>query len=417
MGIPIQVTAVPQKLSGTATRPYLLTNDPSSSATVYIGQTSAINSSFNYALTLQPGASITWTDISSEVWAVTSSGSAAVTVAYEASGTFVPGKTGAAPTLLRTVTVPFGLTDTVLTQTAQDINISAYLSVKVMVSVNITTVPTGGTGLTNSWLYVDGTQYDSAFSGTNTTNFSRTNSACWTFGDGACQSTGLTNGIQTYQFAVQNSLLAFNIGVIKDVHNWGVGGVGTVTFRIYGTQQTVSADIYQNWVSSYGTFFRPPYRVGNTLTTTTAPVYRSVPNQSIPMSTTTAATVTYGIIDNVGEPSYGWPAQALIHFPTITGIPFSYTYTTSYTPATSIFAAGGSTIVLAAFPYAGISTSAAAIPTILRTIYSQPVIANWYQGTDSATLTFTRNAPMALYTDGMGQAVNGGVQNQLLTII
>jgi hypothetical protein len=385
MGIPIPVTTTAVKLSGTAARPYLLTNDPASSATVYIGQSSGVNSSFNYALTLSPGASITWTDINSDVWAITSSGTALVTVAYEASGTFVPGKTGAAPTLLQTVTVPFTSANNVLTSTIQDINVGAYNSVKVMVSVNITSAPAFTPYLGKSWIYVDGVQYDAAYLGTNTSSFARTNSASWTFGDGYCQTLGLTPSVQTYQFSVQNSLFAFNYGIVKDVTLAAASGAGTVTIRVYGSQQIISSDVYTNWTT--GNAMKDLSFNGVTFAKTTAEVVNSNPAALIPYQTSTAAVWTTS--GSVGGNNTGFALYW--HVPTVLG---------SFTASGSVLGAGQSLqspLSFFVYQYSLAGKTTAQTPIQLAT--STPALANPVVIANTA-VTISKNLPTVAVLNG-----------------
>lgn len=265
MGIPIPINQYPQKISGTAARPYLLINDSASASTVYIGQNSGVSPNGSYALKLTPGSSITWTDITSEVWGVTTAnGSAAVTAAYEASGTFTTTPAainGANPTLIKTITSPFTHTSGTATQipaTTADLAISGYNSVLVMVSVNYTSV-TGTSNISNSgstqspnfftgsFINVGGVQYDSAYAGTDTSGFARTNSALFSFGDGIAQTTGLSSAIQTYQFSINNSLLAFKFDAYLGANVDTLAG--TITYRIYGTNQVLNSDQYKNWPS------------------------------------------------------------------------------------------------------------------------------------------------------------------------
>lgn len=267
MGAPILIGTLPTKISAAASRPYLLANSSSSVSTVYVGQSSNV-SSYTYAITLAPGAVITWTDITSDVWAVCLSGSASVTVAYEASGVFSPTTAGANPTLLKTLAIPFATTDTTITGSLTDVPISSYNSVILMVSVNITTPfatlngisaastvsqplsfavnSSGGTfQSTNAFINISGVQYDAAFAG-QSGSFAKTTSALFSFGDGVGTTTGLLPAIQTYQFPVNNGMFSADINAYKAITGANSGS-GTITIRMYGSQQQISLPIYKNW--------------------------------------------------------------------------------------------------------------------------------------------------------------------------
>ena len=138
MAQPILVGVVPQKISGSASKPYLISNDPTSAATIYLGQNSAVSVN-NYGIKLTPGSSLTWTEITGEVWAVVGSNTANVTVIYEATGQ-VSGQTttlaSVYPQLLQTAVIPFNFS----TGTGQTVNIQTY------------DFPVVNTYLTNSWI-------------------------------------------------------------------------------------------------------------------------------------------------------------------------------------------------------------------------------------------------------------------------
>lgn len=268
MGVPIQVTSVPQKVSGTATRPYLLVCDPTSSSTVFIGQNSSVSTS-NYSLKLTPGSSITWTDINNEIWAVTDiAGSASITAAYEASGTFTPALVGSAPTLIKTLSIPFTQANSALTGTMTDVPVSVYNSLIMMVSVTMTTaygnaaagIQTSASGTdfpvlltaagANNFLAFSGVQYDAIYAG-QSGNFTRNIGGTFSFGDGLCSAVGLSPAIQTLQFPVTNQLFSGTFYVAKSNVTTGStalsSGAGTVTFRLYGSQQSISSNQYKNW--------------------------------------------------------------------------------------------------------------------------------------------------------------------------
>jgi hypothetical protein len=86
LAAPITVSSSPVKISSRVSKPYLIANT-STTATVYLGQDPNITTN-NFAITLTPGQALTWTEINSEVWAISSSGNAVVSIAYEANAVF-----------------------------------------------------------------------------------------------------------------------------------------------------------------------------------------------------------------------------------------------------------------------------------------------------------------------------------------
>jgi hypothetical protein len=82
MAVPITVTTSPVLISRTAAKPYLINNDGTTN--VYLGQDTAVNNN-NYAFILQPGQSLSWSEINKEVYAVTTTGTSKVSIAYEAA--------------------------------------------------------------------------------------------------------------------------------------------------------------------------------------------------------------------------------------------------------------------------------------------------------------------------------------------
>ena len=86
MAAPITVSTSPVKISSRVSKPYLIANT-STSTTIYLGQDPNITVN-NYAILLSPGQALTWQEINAEVWAIAASGSAVISLAYEASAVF-----------------------------------------------------------------------------------------------------------------------------------------------------------------------------------------------------------------------------------------------------------------------------------------------------------------------------------------
>ena len=82
MAAPITVTTSPGLISRIAAKPYLINNDGSNN--VYLGQDTNVSQN-NYAFILQPGQSLSWSEINKEVWAATLTGTSKVSIAYEAA--------------------------------------------------------------------------------------------------------------------------------------------------------------------------------------------------------------------------------------------------------------------------------------------------------------------------------------------
>lgn len=243
----IPITAIPQKISGTASKPYLITNDPDSVATIYLGQSSNV-SQYNYGVKVTPGSSLTWNKLDTEVWAVTAgSGGATVTVLYEAdavASNSVSAVSANLPVLLQTITRNFtaGI-PTLTTDVIPDTVIQNYASIKVMVSVNLTAL--GSTDLgSGAYIRVAGIQTDTAL-GNVLSNYSITNQAVFSFGDGVgIINTGLQPGIATYQFPVTNTYLSSSF--IQYTTGSGTPS-GTVTVRIFGLGETIQQEKYINY--------------------------------------------------------------------------------------------------------------------------------------------------------------------------
>lgn len=244
----IPVTSTPQKISGTASKPYLISNDPSSLSTIYLGQDSSV-SPYNYGVKLSPSGSLTWTEITKEVWAITDTGgSAKVSVMYEASGTFssqVASVSANLPTLLQTVTIPFVLGVGALNTVVPDTIIQNYASVRVVVTVNLTTASVSGTTSLVNGAYIRfvGIQSDTA-QGNSLSGLARNNEAQWTFGDGFGGNTGLQSGIATYEFPVINNYLTSSYIQFST----GTGNpTGTITVKIYGQGKVLTDSLYTNF--------------------------------------------------------------------------------------------------------------------------------------------------------------------------
>lgn len=245
--IPVGANAV--KISGTASKPYLISNDPNSQTVIYLGQDSSVSTN-NYGVKLLPGGSLTWTEITREVWAISASTNTAnITVLYEATATFssqVSAVNANAPVLLNTTTYTFtgGTSGIVVNTTIPDIAIGNYASIKVMVSTNIVSpISPGPTSLDNgasiSFIGLQTNTIPATFS------TSITNRATWPFGDGLSVSTGLQAGIQTLEFPVVNSYLS---GSYLAVTSGTTTPSGTITIRIFGQGKTLLNSIYTNFI-------------------------------------------------------------------------------------------------------------------------------------------------------------------------
>ena len=299
MPAPISVSLSPVRISSRVTKPYLITNN-STTVAVYLGQDPNISAN-NYSIILNAGQSLTWNEINSDVWAITASGSAVVSIAYEASATFssnvnianasipisgtvnanitnasipvtgnvgitsgsvsitsgsvavssgnVAAAVGNTPTLLTTATINYTsaspLTDTFFT----DVDISAYASVIVQVSVSATSSPTGNLSISNgAYLEYSGIQSNTQLTPQSTTTWQRTNDAIFTFGDGVGSNGGsgtvLLNAIQTYQFQVRNKWLTSSW--FRYATGSATGATGIITVRVYGSYETIDRERYTN---------------------------------------------------------------------------------------------------------------------------------------------------------------------------
>ena len=254
MAAVIPIGTTPQKISGTASKQYLIANDPSSLSTVYIGQDSSVSTA-NYGIKLSPGSSLTWQETTKEVWAVVATGNASITVTYEASAAIsgqVSNLASVYPQLLQTKVIPFTATgvgtsvDTFLDPQL----IQGYAAVRIQISLNITTAGTGLVGLAQgAFISFEGIQSNTILTNS-TTGVQETNSALWSFGNPFGISTlGLSQAIQTYDFPVINTYLTsswirYNTGTNE------TAAVGTITARVYGLYNVVAPqERYQNYTS------------------------------------------------------------------------------------------------------------------------------------------------------------------------
>jgi hypothetical protein len=242
--IPVGTNAV--KISGTASKPYLISNDPASQTIIYLGQYSNV-SAVNYGVKLLPGASLTWTEISQEVWAISASTNTAnVTVIYEAAATFssqVSSLSSSNPQLLQTLVIPFtsGSPSGEVQTWLNDVNIASYTGLRITVQTNITA---GGGTLSSAlgcYIYFRGTQ--SAITVTQgSVTVQQTNVATWSIND----TSGiplLIKAVQSYDFAVNNTLLTnaylgYNFGAQTPT--------GYFTIRLFGLTQPVATNKYLN---------------------------------------------------------------------------------------------------------------------------------------------------------------------------
>ena len=302
MAIPIPLTTSPIKVSGTKTKPYLITNDPNSANTIYLGTDSSLTTN-NYGATLDPGASLTWSEITKEVWAKTATGTANVTVIYEASGTFSPvtkttilnasipvsgsvnaNITNASLTVAGNVNVTnasipvsgsvaissgsvnitsgtvavssgnitsaVGNTPGIISTrsvslattssfTTLSLDVSAYASIKIELLYNVTTIASTAQTLTA------GAYTRLQFSQTTATVAAIaaiTNEAQWQNGDGLLTTLGAPNATQTYQIPVTTKYLNYT-----GTYQTSTGApVGTLTINIIGSYETIPNERYQN---------------------------------------------------------------------------------------------------------------------------------------------------------------------------
>lgn len=277
--IPVGTSAV--KISGTASKPYLISNDPESQTTIYIGQYSNV-SAVNYGVKLSPGGTLTWTEITSEVWAISAnSDTANVTVIYEASATFssqVSNLAASSPVLLVTKTIPVQISSVTTFQSAyiNSIQIAQYSSLRVTVSTTINNtggVTTTSTSLdSDAWISFSAVQADTPISNA---SYKAAQQAVWPLGSGSSTSAGnpvgLVNNIRYYEIPVNNIYLTGDstagTGTNIRVNTGTLTAVSlTVTIRIYGTYTTKPKEIYYNgatggFPTALGTYSNPEWGV------------------------------------------------------------------------------------------------------------------------------------------------------------
>lgn len=312
----IPITSTPQKISGTASKPYLISNDPSSLSTIYLGQDSSV-SPYNYGVKLQAGGSLTWTEITKEVWALTdTNGSAKVSVMYEASATFssqisTNSQSNAVLLAQQSINVQTsGASLPAQTIYLDAINILPYTSIKAMVSVTVNN--TGGVTTQNISLnqnayvqlsFVQANQTSGA-------NLSPTNEAIFPLGNNSALASGnpvgLQSSIASYEFPVSNGFLAGVAGTngtyIKVSSGTSTQASLTVTVRIFGTSNILQSEKYYNsaqggFPTALGTFTYPQWGVMGSIGT--SGVSYEIPSQNgrATLSVTnnsTATTQLYG---------------------------------------------------------------------------------------------------------------------------
>lgn len=264
MAVPITVSTSPGLISRTAAKPYLINND--GTVNVYLGQDTNVSSN-NYAFILQPGQSLSWSEINREVWARTLSGTSKISIAYEASavasssvniasGTVTIGSgnvivtsgqvtaaVGAVPTLLKTVTTNItagGSTDIDPTSQLNNISIQQYSSV----IIEIVYKQTGGgataqTLTAGSYIFLSWSQQPSTYSA----SLAKTGWATWTHPDIFNPIDGV---LQTYQTKVTNAFINLG-GIIKQT---ALGfRTGTITVNVYGSYESITSDEYVNFAN------------------------------------------------------------------------------------------------------------------------------------------------------------------------
>jgi len=281
--IPVGTNAV--KISGTAAKPYLISNDPASQTTIYLGQYSNVSAT-NYGVKLSPGGTLTWAEITSEVWAISASTTTAnITVIYEASATFssqVSNLAASSPVLLVTKTIPVQITSVTTFQTAyiDSIQIAQYSSLRVTISTTINNtagVTTTSTSLdSDAWISFSALQADTPISNA---SYKAAQQAVFPLGTGSNTSggnpVGLVNNIRYYEFPVNNIYLTGDsvagTGTYIRVNTGTLTAVSlTVTIRIYGTYTNKPKEIYYNgatggFPTAIGTYTNPEWGLMATL--------------------------------------------------------------------------------------------------------------------------------------------------------
>jgi len=370
MAAVIQVGTRPQKISGTASKPYLITNDPATNTVIYLGQDSNVSAN-NYGVKLLPGGSLTWTEINNEVWAVSANTNTAnVSVMYEASATFssqVSNLSAASPQLLATKSINIQLNGS--TGTAQNVyidslNIASYTTLKVIVSTTVNNsagVTTASTSLDNNcYIQFVGVQADTAVSNA---NFFGTNQAIFTLGTGANSTggnpAGLVNNIKSYEFPVNNIYLTGDstaqTGTRLTVSSGTVTAMSlTVTIRIYGTSNTPNGEKYFNGATGgfsggIGTFTYPQWGVMGSIGTTgtfTLPSQNGLATVSMYSNATTLTAASYVI--NFFSPDFlsawaGVVAAGVLSNPTTVNSNLTQNFTFPNMPVRIVITATGST--------------------------------------------------------------------------
>lgn len=313
----IPITSIPQKISGTASKPYLISNDPSSLSTIYLGQDSSV-SPYNYGVKLQAGASLTWQKIDSEVWALTDTGgSAEVSVMYEASATFssqvsTNSQSNAVLIAQQSINVQLnGVSAPAQTVYLDAINILPYTSVKAMVSVVVNN--TGGVTTSNISLNQNAYVQLSFIQANQTSgaNLSPTNEAIFPLGNNSALSSGnpvgLQSAIASYEFPVTNGFLAGNASLSNGTYIKVSSGTSTtvsltVTVRIFGTSNILQTEKYYNsaqggFPTALGTFTYPQWGVMGSIGTSGVNYELPSQNGRATLSVTnnsTATTQLYG---------------------------------------------------------------------------------------------------------------------------
>ena len=349
--IPVGTSAV--KISGTASKPYLISNDPGSQTTIYIGQYSNV-SAVNYGVKLAPGGTLTWTEITSEVWAISASTTTAnVTVIYEASATFssqVSNLAASSPVLLVTKTIPVQITTTTAGQYfyIDSIQIAQYSTLRVTVSTTINNtggVTTASTSLdSNAYVSFNAVQADTPIS---SASYTAQQQAVFTLGSGsnsaAGNPVGLVGNIRYYEFPVKNIYLTgdstANTGTYIRVNTGTLTAVSlTVTVRIYGTYASVPQEIYYNgatggFTTGLGTYTNPQWglmaAISASNTSYTLPTYNGLAQVTLSINgtTTTAAAYQLTMFSPDFLTAWGYPlGNGIVTTPTIQYSNITQTY-------------------------------------------------------------------------------------------
>ena len=289
MAAPIQVGTTATLISRTAAKPYLINND--GSVNVYLGQDTAVNAN-NYAFILQPGQSLSWSEINKEVWAVTTTSTSKVSIAYEAAavasstvnisnatipvtGTVNANITNASIPVSGSVAISSGNVNvTAGTVSVSNGNITAAVgNVPLLIGTLTTNITTGGTTSIANSSPIDISPYSSIIlratftkTGGGATTQTLGAGAYFTMGGaqnptsspGIAQSyfeaqytypTGGATGIgqsQTLQVPVTNRYLVFTGSVVQTAVGFNTG---TIVIEAYGSYETITTTKYQNLIS------------------------------------------------------------------------------------------------------------------------------------------------------------------------